>query len=112
MKSKNMRRGFNEIPMGHGGGARGESGDVLGPSGNHAKMPFPWSPFHMLEGMRERELESMCGRFEKEERDMSIKASRPGWSHAGSTVADRPQCPGGPSAGSLFSSFLSFFILH
>ena len=39
MKSKNMRRGFNEIPMGHGGGARGESGDALGPSGNHAKCP-------------------------------------------------------------------------
>ena len=109
-----MREGFDKISMGHGGGARGESGDALGPSRNHAKMPFPWSPFHMLEGMREREreLESMCGRFEKEERDISIKASWPDWSHAGSAVVDRLRCPGGPSAGSLFSYFLSFFILH
>ena len=37
MKSKNIRRGIIEIPRGHDGESREESGDVLGPSGNHAK---------------------------------------------------------------------------
>jgi len=62
MKSKNMRRGFNEIPMGLGGGARGESGDALGPSGNHAKCPPLERSLSTCLRTRERARE-MCGRF-------------------------------------------------
>ena len=105
MKSKNIWRGINEIPRGHDGELQEESGDVLGPFGNHAKNLDLIVSLTCLREKRERAF-GRCVRFGAggRERDTPYKSNSPTPPFYAS--ADCPRYPDGLSASEIFAAIL------
>jgi hypothetical protein len=87
---------WKKIPGWHGGESRGESGDVLGRSGECPNLNPQGEGLFLRESKKERGMKVSCGLGKRKESWWLI-SPRPG-THLRATCVDCPRCPCGRSA--------------